>query len=80
MNRELKENLKSHSIYPTAMRLLVLNTCLEAAVSLTEIYEAFEKSARTTLYRTLNVFEENGLVYSIDVGTGVSKYVLCEDG
>jgi Fur family ferric uptake transcriptional regulator len=82
MIRALEENLKSHSIKPTAMRLLVLEYLLEreAAVSLTDIYEAFEKSDRTTLYRTLKVFEENGMVHSIDDGTGVPKYALCEDG
>lgn len=82
MIRALEENLKSHEIKPTAMRLLVLEYLLErdAAVSLTDIYEAFEKSDRTTLYRTLKVFEENGMVHSIDDGTGVPKYALCEDG
>ena len=46
----------------------------------TDLYEAFEKSDRTTLYRTLKVFEENSMVHSIDDGTGVPKYALCEEG
>jgi Fur family ferric uptake transcriptional regulator len=81
MIKELKQSLKSHKIKPTAMRLLVLEYLLdrEAAVSLTDLYEAFEKSDRTTLYRTLKVFEENGMVHSINDGTGVPKYALCSD-
>lgn len=80
--KELEETLVKHKINPTAMRLLVLEYLLdrESAVSLTELYKDFEKSDRTTLYRTLKVFEENGMVHSIDDGTGVPKYALCEDG
>ncbi|GGF44611.1 transcriptional repressor [Echinicola marina] len=80
--KELEANLVMHKIKPTAMRLLVLEYLLdrEAAVGLTELYRAFEKSDRTTLYRTLKVFEENRMVHSIDDGTGVPKYALCEDG
>ena len=82
MIKELEKNLKSHNIKPTAMRLLVLEFLLgrEAAIGLTELYKAFEKSDRTTLYRTLKVFEEYGMVHSIDDGTGVPKYALCEEG
>ncbi|WP_421870115.1 Fur family transcriptional regulator [Marinoscillum sp.] len=81
MIKQLEKNLKSHNIKPTAMRLLVLELLLdrEAAVGLTELYRAFEKSDRTTLYRTLKVFEESGMVHSIDDGTGVPKYALCSD-
>tara|TARA_A100000171_G_C2138101_1_gene152080 strand:+ start:3370 stop:3786 length:417 start_codon:yes stop_codon:yes gene_type:complete len=82
MIKELEENLKVHNIKPTAMRLLVLEYLMdkEAAISLTDMYTEFEKSDRTTIYRTLKVFEENGIVHSIDDGTGVPKYALCADG
>lgn len=78
----MEEILKRHNVKPTAMRVLVLDYLInkQIAVSLTDLYEAFEKSDRTTLYRTLKVFEENGMVHSIDDGTGVPKYALCEDG
>ncbi len=80
MIKELEENLTTHQIKPTAMRLLVLEYLLgrEAAVSLTDLYEDFEKSDRTTLYRTLKAFEDNGLVHRIDDGTGAPKYALRE--
>ncbi len=79
MIKELEQNLKSYLIKPTAMRLLVLDCLLdrEATLSLTDLYEAFEKSDRTTLNRLLQVFEENGMVHSIVDGTGVTKYALC---
>lgn len=79
--KELEENLLQHNIKSTAMRLLVLEYLLEreSAVSLTDIYKDFEKSDRTTIYRTLKVFEDNGMVHNIDDGTGVPKYALCSD-
>ena len=78
----MEEILKRHNVKPTAMRVLVLDYLInkQIAVSLTDLYEAFEKSDRTTLYRTLKVFEENGMVHSIDDGTCVPKYALCEEG
>lgn len=80
--KELEENLLRHKIKPTAMRLLVLEYLLdrETAVSLTDLYRDFVKSDRTTIYRTLKAFEDNGLVHSIDDGTGIPKYALCEEG
>ena len=64
------------------MRLLVLKalSVQYAAISLSELEKQFEKSDRITLYRTLKTFQENGLVHSIDDGTGAPKYALCEEG
>ncbi len=78
---KLESTLTQHRIRPTAMRLLVLEYLLdkERAISLTDIYEAFEKSDRVTLYRTLKIFEDNGLVHSINDGTTTPKYALCSD-
>lgn len=64
------------------MRLLVLEVLSEqiSAIGLTELEKSFERSDRITLYRTLKTFQENGLVHSIDDGTGAPKYALCEMG
>lgn len=80
--RELEKNLQEKNIRPTAMRLLVLEALLdqEIAISLTDLEQEVEKSDRVTLFRTLKTFQENGLVHSIDDGTGAPKYALCEDG
>jgi Fur family ferric uptake transcriptional regulator len=82
MIQNLENKLNKKSIRPTAMRLLVLEalSSQEAAISLSELEKSFEKSDRITLYRTLKTFQENGLVHSIDDGTGASKYALCEEG
>jgi len=77
----LEEILEKNEVRPTAMRLLVLQYLLskKVTISLTNVENYFEKSDRTTLYRTLKTFVENGIVHKIDDGTGVTKYALCEE-
>ena len=81
-NDTIEEFLESKKVRPTAMRLLIFRFLLEkkTAVSLSNIEEYFDNCERTTLYRTLKTFEENGIVHQIDDGTGISKYALCEPG
>jgi len=73
--------LENNHIKPTAMRLLVLQFLLNknVATSLTDVEKHFDKSDRTTLYRTLKTFVEKGICHKIDDGTGITKYALCED-
>jgi len=73
--------LKQKKIRPTAMRILIFDflSGQKVATSLSDIEQAFDKSERTTLYRTLKTFEENGVVHTIDDGSGVTKYALCEE-
>lgn len=91
MSRPLEKNmitqspvdfLQQKNVRPTAMRTLVYKYMAqkEIAVALTDIENAFEKVERTTLYRTLKTFEENGIVHPIEDGTGIKKYALCEPG
>lgn len=82
MLKKLESKLTSKNIRPTAMRLLVLDflSGRSAAISLTDLESAFERSDRITLYRTLKTFQEKGLVHTIDDGTGAPKYALCEEG
>lgn len=82
MVKELENKLNEKAIRPTAMRLLVLQALSgqEAAFSLSDLENAFDKSDRVTLFRTLKTFQENGLVHSIDDGTGAPKYALCQEG
>lgn len=72
--------LIQRKIRPTAMRLLICQFMekQQAAVSLSDIGAAFEKSERTTLFRSLKTFEEKGMVHKIDDGSGIAKYALCE--
>ena len=79
---EIEKLLKDKKVRPTAMRILIYKYIAEKdiAVALTDIENAFAKSDRTTLYRTLKTFEEKGIVHQIDDGTNISKYALCEPG
>lgn len=77
---EIEKVLKTHDVRPTAIRLLMYKFLLErdVAVALNDIESGFDKSERTTLYRTIKTFEKHGLVHQIDDGTGVAKYALDE--
>ena len=74
--------LQQRNIKPTAMRLLVVEKLLKQqyAVSHKELAEQFEKADNITLFRTLKVFLEHKLVHTIDDGSGVIKYALCQSG
>ncbi|MDY8134621.1 Fur family transcriptional regulator [Aquimarina sp. 2201CG5-10] len=76
---KIEMQLKKLGIRPTAMRILIFQfiEAQTSAVSLTAVENHFEKSDRTTLYRTLKTFEEKGVVHQIDDGTGIPKYALC---
>ncbi|QWX84762.1 transcriptional repressor [Cellulophaga sp. HaHaR_3_176] len=79
---KIEKFLEEKNVRPTAMRILIYKYMANTAnaVALTDVENVFEKSERTTLYRTLKTFEEKGVVHQIDDGTGVSKYALCEEG
>ncbi|MDF2433874.1 MAG: Fur family transcriptional regulator, ferric uptake regulator [Mucilaginibacter sp.] len=79
MDLQIEKKLVEKKINPTAMRMLVLDLLLKqhAAVSLSDIEKGLEPADRTTIYRTLKTFEENGLIHSIEDGTGTPKYALC---
>ena len=79
---ELEKILQQRAIKPTAMRLLVAEKLLKQqyAVSHKELAEQFEKADNVTLFRTLKTFLEHKLIHTIDDGTGVAKYALCQSG
>lgn len=80
--KEIETFLEDKKVRPTAMRVLIYKYMAEKeiAVALADIENAFTKADRTTLYRTLKTFEENGIVHQIDDGTGITKYALCDKG
>jgi Fur family ferric uptake transcriptional regulator len=79
--KKIEDFLIQKQVKPTAMRLLVYQFLEKQSVatSLTDIELAFDKVERTTIYRTLKTFENNGLVHKIDDGSGIAKFALCED-
>lgn len=82
MMTEIEKTLQDSNVRPTAMRILIYKFMAEKeiAVALSDIENAFSKAERTTLYRSIKTFEENGIVHQIDDGTNISKYALCEPG
>lgn len=78
MNEELENKLSKKNIKPTAMRILVLQyfTEISNSISLKNLEAHFFKADTSTLFRTLKTFEENGLLHSINDGTGMQKYAL----
>ncbi|MFD1628676.1 Fur family transcriptional regulator [Pseudopedobacter beijingensis] len=79
--KELETLLEQKNIKPTAMRLLTVQCLVEQdkAVSLNELEKLMHPADRITIYRTLKTFEKNGLLHSIDDGTGTQKFAMCDD-
>ncbi len=77
--KEVESILHDKNVRPTAMRLLVYQILSENknAISLTDIENQLKTADRTTLYRTIKTFEEQGIVHPIEDGTGITKYALC---
>ncbi|NQD70900.1 transcriptional repressor [Sphingobacterium shayense] len=74
--------LLQRNIKATAMRLLVVEKLLKQqyAISHKELIEQFENADNVTLFRTLKTFVEHKLIHTIDDGTGIVKYALCQSG
>ncbi len=82
MEKTVDAILNKKKIKPTAMRQLVLDVLLkkQSAISLFEIEQQFENVERSTIYRTLKIFQQNCIIHKVDDGTGAVKYALCTDG
>jgi len=79
-NKYLKR-LEKNSIKPTAIRLLVL----DAISNKTEIFSLLDLEAelgtidKSTLFRTLTLFQQHLIVHTIDDGSGSLKYSVCDE-
>lgn len=71
--------LKERGIRPTAVRLLVarLLSQSESPLSLADIEEKLDTAPKSTIFRTLTLFQVHNLVHSIEDGSGSLKYELC---
>jgi len=76
-----KELLKKHALRVTECRLDVLSffSIHSRALSFRDLENEFEKYDRVTLYRTLNSFEESGLVHKIPTDSGAAAFGLCHN-
>ncbi len=81
MNKQEEDKLNKRGIRPTATRILVLQylTKLGHMTSLLDLENYFDYAEKSTLYRTLKTFENNGIIHKIEDGTGVVKYGLCSE-
>lgn len=71
--------LKERGIRPTAVRLLVakLLSQSESPLSLADIETELDTAPKSTIFRTLTLFQSYNLVHSIEDGSGSLKYELC---
>lgn len=67
----------------TAVRLLIWRTLREQmtdAFSLADVQDLLYTIDKSTLFRALTLFAEQGLLHSIDDGSGMQKYCVCRCG
>lgn len=80
MKKATEEAFLGTNIRPTTMRILIYEymETVTAALSLAEIEKYFHKADKVTIYRTLQTFQEKGLVHKI-LDENVAKYKLCDE-
>jgi Fur family ferric uptake transcriptional regulator len=82
MAQDIKEILKKNKLSITASREKILNLFLEQAGALAHgdiEKKAGEKFDRVTVYRTLQVFVEKGIIHTIPTADNSILYALCKD-
>lgn len=78
---EYIEMLTRRSIRPTAMRMLILKTMMQAgrALSMSDLENELDTADKSTVFRTLTLFLSHRLIHSIDDGSGAVKYAVCQN-
>ncbi|MTI31226.1 Fur family transcriptional regulator [Xanthovirga aplysinae] len=81
MNSKIIETLESKNVKPTPMRMLVLEQFLKTkhAQTLSNLEKDLSHSDRITVYRTLKTFVKQGILHTVEDGSGATKYALCPD-
>ena len=65
--------------YPDMRILIFKEICrIGGAFSLNDIEQGLETVDKSSIFRTLEIFEKHHLVHSIDDGTGSIKFEVCE--
>lgn len=77
--QEIERLLQLHDIRPTAVRILIWKTIsnLNFAFALADIESAMPTLDRSTIFRSLSVFSEQGLLHTLSDGSGQHKYCIC---
>ena len=73
--------LEAVGIRPTATRVLIYKSIsnLTDTFSLADIENRLISVDKSTIFRTLIIFQEHHLIHSVDDGSGSSKYWLCRN-
>jgi Fur family ferric uptake transcriptional regulator len=82
MSTDIKEILKKNRLSITASREKILNLFLEQSGALAHgdiEKRAGEKFDRVTVYRTLQVFVEKGIIHTIPTADNSIRYALCKN-
>ncbi|MFN9709830.1 MAG: Fur family transcriptional regulator [Bacteroidota bacterium] len=82
MESRVRELLKKNHLSITDSRLQVLSLFYKAAGALAHAdieKKAGDKMDRVTIYRTLQTFEEKGLIHTIPTSDNSVKYALCKE-
>ncbi len=79
-SQKCTERLEKKGVRVTAIRILVFEALAKApgTMSLADLETELETVDKSSIFRTLEVFERNHIVHSIDDGTGSVKYEICE--
>ena len=79
-NRKCIERLEKKGVRATSIRILVLDALMNASrtMSLADLEAVLETVDKSSIFRTLEIFEKKHLVHSIDDGTGSIKFEVCE--
>jgi Fur family ferric uptake transcriptional regulator len=81
MSESASEILKSNNMSVTASRQQILSLFFDkdrGALRHSDIEKQLENLDRVTIYRTLQVFTDKGLIHPISGSDGVTRYALCK--
>lgn len=78
-NRDFEDMMLKTGVRPSPVRLLVLKALYEAGepIASQDIESRLETVDRSSINRSLAMFDSKGLLHTIDDGSGVVKYEFC---
>ena len=81
MATSVLKTFENHRIRATKCRTDILNYFSKNnfAISFPQLEKALSKHDRTSVYRNLLYFEEQGLIHKLSDAEGIIKYALCND-
>lgn len=74
------EKLEKKGVRATSIRIIVLDALMSSprAMSLSDLETVLDTVDKSSIFRSLEMFEKHHVVHSIDDGTGSVKYEVCE--